>query len=64
LLKLIFRSLDVKRSDAITMMLLGTIKNSGFAAALAISLFNDSSISIPGAIISAVYAIYMIWLGK
>jgi bile acid:Na+ symporter, BASS family len=46
------------------MMLLGTIKNSGFAAALAISLFNDSSSSIPGAIISAVYAIYMIWLGK
>jgi len=64
LLKLIFRNLNIKRSDAITMMLLGTIKNSGFAAALAISLFNDSSSSIPGAIISAVYAIYMIWLGK
>jgi len=64
LLKRIFRSLNIKRSDAITMMLLGTIKNSGFAAALAISLFNDSSSSIPGAIISAVYAIYLIWLGK
>jgi bile acid:Na+ symporter, BASS family len=64
LLKLTFKSLDIKKSDAITMMLLGTIKNSGFAAALAISLFNDSSSSIPGAIISAVYAIYMIWLGK
>lgn len=64
LLKLTFKSLDIKRSNAITMMLLGTIKNSGFAAALAISLFNDSSSSIPGAIISAVYAIYMIWLGK
>jgi len=64
LLKQIFRSLNIKRSDAITMMLLGTIKNSGFAAALAISLFNDSSSSIPGAIISAVYAIYLIWLSK
>jgi len=64
LLKRIFRSLNIKRSDAVTMMLLGTIKNSGFAAALAISLFNDSSSSIPGAIISAVYAIYLIWLGK
>jgi bile acid:Na+ symporter, BASS family len=64
LLKLIFRKLDIKSSDAVTMMLLGTIKNSGFAAALAISLFNDSSSSVPGAIISAVYAIYMIWLGK
>jgi len=64
LLHFIFRKLNIKRSDAITMMLLGTIKNSGFAAALAISLFNDSSSSIPGAIISAVYAIYLIWLGK
>ncbi|MDD4765919.1 MAG: hypothetical protein PHS39_08650 [Atribacterota bacterium] len=27
------------------------------------SLFSDSSSSIPGAIISAVYALYMIWLG-
>ena len=45
------------------MSILGTIKNSGFAATLAINLF-DNSVSIPGAIISAVYAIYMIWLGK
>jgi len=63
-LKILFRILNIKRSDAITMMLLGTIKNSGFAAAIAISLFNNSSTSIPGAIISAVYAIYMIWLGN
>ena len=27
------------------------------------SLFSDSYSSIPGAIISAVYALYMIWLG-
>ena len=64
LLHFIFRKLNIKRSDAITMMLLGTIKNAGFAAALAINIFNDAASSMPGAIISAVYAIYMIWLGK
>jgi BASS family bile acid:Na+ symporter len=63
LLKVIFRGLAIKKSDAITMMLLGTIKNAGFASALAMSLFSDSSSSIPGAIVSAVYALYMIWLG-
>jgi bile acid:Na+ symporter, BASS family len=64
LLHFVFKKLNIKESDAVTMMLLGTIKNSGFAAALAINLFDDASSSIPGAIISAVYAIYMIWLGK
>jgi len=44
------------------MILLGTIKNSGFAAALALTLF-DETVSLPGAIFSAVYALYMIWLG-
>lgn len=63
LLHYIFKKIHIQESDAVTMMLLGTIKNSGFAAALAINLFDDSA-SIPGAIISAVYAIYMIWLGK
>jgi bile acid:Na+ symporter, BASS family len=63
LLKFVFSKLNIKKSDAITMMLLGTIKNSGFAAALAINLFDDAA-SIPGAIISAVYAIYLIWLGR
>jgi BASS family bile acid:Na+ symporter len=44
------------------MILLGTFKNSGFAAAIALTLF-DKTTSMPGAIISAVYALYMIWLG-
>jgi len=63
LLHFFLKRLNIKESDAVTMMLLGTIKNSGFAAALAINLF-DNNTSIPGAIISAVYAIYMIWLGR
>ena len=64
LLHFVLKRLNIKESDAITMMLLGTIKNSGFAAALAINLFDDVTTSIPGAIISAVYAIYLIWLGR
>lgn len=63
LLQYIFRKLKIKEDEAVTMILLGTIKNSGFAAALAITLF-DQVVSIPGAIISAVYALYMIWLGR
>jgi len=63
LLQLIFKKLNLKESEAISMILLGTIKNGGFAAALAITLF-DQATSIPGAIISVVYALYMIWLGR
>lgn len=63
LLKFIFKKLGWKEKEAVSMTLLGTIKNSGFAAALAITLF-DQEVSIPGAIISAVYALYMIWLGN
>lgn len=63
LLKLLFKKFLIKEEEAIAMVLLATIKNSGFAAALALNLFGDKT-SIPGAIISAVYAIYMIWLGK
>ena len=63
LLQFIFRKLNLEESEAVSMILLGTIKNSGFAAALAVTLF-DQAVSIPGAIISAVYALYMIWLGR
>lgn len=63
LLQFIFRKLNLKESEVVSMILLGTIKNSGFAAALAVTLF-DQVVSIPGAIISAVYALYMIWLGR
>ena len=63
LLRFLFKKLNINDDDAISMMLLGTIKNSGFASALALSLF-DQGASIPGAIISAIYTIYMIWLGK
>jgi len=62
LLNIILKKMGINRKDRTSMILLGTIKNSGFAAAIALTLFDETT-SIPGAIISAIYALYMIWLG-
>jgi len=62
LLNIILKKMGINREDRTSMILLGTIKNSGFAAAIALTLFDETT-SIPGAIISAIYALYMIWLG-
>ncbi|MBA7533590.1 hypothetical protein ES705_25831 [subsurface metagenome] len=62
LLNIILKKMGINQKDRTSMILLGTIKNSGFAAAIALTLFDETT-SIPGAIISAVYALYMIWLG-
>ena len=62
LLNIILKKIGINQKDRTSMILLGTIKNSGFAAAIALTLFDETT-SIPGAIISAIYALYMIWLG-
>jgi len=62
LLNIILKKMGINQKDRTSMILLGTFKNSGFAAAIALTLFDETT-SIPGAIISAVYALYMIWLG-
>lgn len=62
LLNIILKKMGINQKDRTSMILLGTIKNSGFAAAIALTLFDETT-SIPGAIISAIYALYMIWLG-
>ncbi len=62
LLNIILRRMGINQKDRTSMILLGTIKNSGFAAAIALTLF-DKTTSIPAAIFSAIYAFYMIWLG-
>ncbi len=62
LLNIILKKMGINQKDRTSMILLGTIKNSGFAAAIALTLFNETT-SIPGAIISAIYALYLIWLG-
>jgi len=62
LLNIILKKMGINKKDRTSMILLGTIKNSGFAAAIALTLFDETT-SIPGAIISAIYALYLIWLG-
>jgi len=62
-LNTLLKRVGINEKDRISMILLGTLKNSGFAAAIALTLFDETT-SIPGAIISAVYALYMIWLGN
>jgi len=63
LLNTILKKMGINQKDRTSMILLGTIKNSGFAAAIALTLFDETT-SIPGAIISVIYALYMIWLGS
>jgi BASS family bile acid:Na+ symporter len=63
LLNILLKKIGINQKKRISMILLGTFKNSGFAAAVALTLFDETT-SLPGAIISAVYALYMIWLGS
>ena len=63
LLNILLKKIGISQKERISMILLGTFKNSGFAAAIALTLFDETA-SLPGAIISAVYALYMIWLGS
>jgi len=63
LLNIVLKKIGINQKDRTSMILLGTIKNSGFAAAIALTLFDETT-SIPAAIFSAVYALYMIWLGS
>jgi len=62
ILNVFLKKMGINQEDRTSILLLGTIKNSGFAAAIALTLFNETT-SIPGAIFSAVYAFYLIWLG-
>jgi len=63
LLNFLLKKIGINQKERISMILLGTFKNSGFAAAISLTLFDETA-SLPGAIISAVYALYMIWLGS
>ncbi len=63
LLQFLFKKFGIKEDEAITLILLGTIKNSAFSSALALLLF-DQVASLPGAIFTTVYALFMVWLGR
>jgi BASS family bile acid:Na+ symporter len=56
------KRLGVARATRSSAILLSTIKNSAFAAAIGLGLYGEAS-SIPGAVFSAWYALYFIYLG-
>lgn len=60
--ELICRKLKIPKQNMNSYMLLSSIKTSAFAAAVGVSLFSEAA-SIPGAVVSAWYALYFIYLG-
>ena len=62
LMELALKRLQVERTIGISLTLMGTVKNSGAAAAIALTLFGEEA-SIPAAVVSAFNVLYLIYLG-
>jgi BASS family bile acid:Na+ symporter len=62
LLGIALKWLGVARAERVSFTLMGTVKNSGFAAATALALFSDKA-SVPGTVISVFIVLYLIWIG-
>ena len=62
LIERITRVIRVESRTRITLVLLGTQKNTGLAAGLALSLFSDKT-AVPATITTVFMLVYMIWLG-
>ena len=62
LIQAISKKLGVKEDRSASFLLLGTVKNSGFAAATALALFSDKA-SVPGTVISVFVVLYLVWIG-
>lgn len=62
LVEAVGRRLNLGRATVNSAVLLASIKNSAFAAAIGLSLFGEAS-SVPGAVLGAWYALYFIYLG-
>ncbi len=60
--ELFSKMIKLPKSEGKSLMLLSSIKTSAFASAVALSLFSREA-AIPGAVISAWYALYFIFLG-
>ena len=60
--ELVSKILKLPKAEGKSLMLLSSIKTSAFASAVALSLFSREA-AIPGAVISAWYALYFIFLG-
>lgn len=56
------KRLNIDEARRNSYILLSTLKTSAFAAAVGLSLYGEAS-SIPGAVVSAWYALYFIYLG-
>ncbi len=56
------KKLSVPRPERYSYMLLATIKTSALSSALGLAFFSEIA-SVPGAIVTAVYAVYFIFLG-
>lgn len=62
LLELVLKWLGVNRAAQVSFTLMGTVKNSGVAAVLALTLFSKEA-SVPAAVVSAFNVLYLVWLG-
>jgi BASS family bile acid:Na+ symporter len=62
LLEFVLKWLRVDRTTRVSFTLMGTIKNAGVAAAIALALFSEE-VSVPAAVVSAFYVLYFVWLG-
>ncbi len=60
--ELLGRKYNIAESERNSYILLSTIKTSAFAAAVGLNLYGEAA-SIPGAVVSAWYALYFIFLG-
>jgi BASS family bile acid:Na+ symporter len=62
LIQAVCKRLGVKEERSVSFILLGTVKNSGFAAATALALFSEKA-SVPGTVISVFIVLYLVWIG-
>jgi BASS family bile acid:Na+ symporter len=62
LIELVLKRLGVERAVRVSLTLMGTVKNSGVAAAIALTLFGGEA-SVPGAVVSVFNVLYLICLG-
>lgn len=58
----IAKALHVSRETTVSLILMGTLKNYGLASGIALTLLSTRA-SLPAAICSALFILYIVWLG-
>ena len=61
-IELIAKALHVSKGTTVTLVLMGTLKNYGLASGIALTLLSTRA-SLPAAICSALFILYIVWLG-